>query len=440
MKRPTSRLAWLFAISIPYSALLLAGFESPAFWALLYPALCLFLLALDIALGSTLVIAVTYDCPNSVPIGDAAKILLHIKATKKPINYKAFIEASLELVGELSDSDSPLVSAPMAEKALELTLTVTPKRRGRLIYKTLWLRWAGPMGLCHLGKNISLAGLHTDSVQSVKGLHDQALSFFLRETEPGLKRQPFRGEGSEFDSLMEYQPGMDNRFIDWKRSARHHKLLAKDFRQERNHQIILAFDTGRLMRDPVYGLPKLDHYIRSALLMAWVGLLSGDMVGAADFNLTFNAFLKPGRGAPFFSRLQNFTSGLNYSQVETNFAASLAELRTKVPHRSLIIFFTEFIDFISAEFMVDALGLLAKKHSVIFVCTPDPLLGNLRDKEPSSLLDLSSSVIADSFIRDRAIVLERVTRLGVQAIDAPPKALSSAILNRYLAIKQRGLL
>ncbi|MDR2386815.1 MAG: DUF58 domain-containing protein, partial [Deltaproteobacteria bacterium] len=358
----------------------------------------------------------------------------------KPINYKAFINSSIELVGELSDSDSPMISGVMAQKNLELIMTITPKRRGRLLYKTMWLGWPGPLGLGYFTKNIPMFGIHTDSVQSVKGLHEAALSFFLRETEPGLKRQPFRGEGSEFDSLVEYYPGMDNRFIDWKRSARHHKLLAKDFRQERNHQIILAFDTGRLMSDPVYGLPKLDHYVRAALLMAWVGLLSGDMVGAADFALTFKAFLKPGRGAAFFSRLQAFTSGLNYSSLETNFAASLAELQTKVPHRSLIIFFTEFIDFISAEFMVEALGLLAKKHSVIFVCTPDPLLGALRDKPPSSMLDLASSVIADSFIRDRAIVLERVTRLGVQAIDAPPKALSSAILNRYLAIKQRGLL
>jgi uncharacterized protein (DUF58 family) len=233
---------------------------------------------------------------------------------------------------------------------------------------------------------------------------------------------------------------MDNRLIDWKRSARHHKLLAKDYRQERNHQIILAFDTGRLMIEPVHGIPKLDHYIIAALLMAWVGLLSGDMIGAADFALTFNTFLKPGRGASFFSKIQRFTASLRYSYDATNFAASLAELRTKVPHRSLIIFFTEFIDVISAEFMIEALESLAKKHSVFFVCTPDPLLENLKDKEPISALDLSSSVIADTFIRDRAIVLERVTRLGVQAIDAPPKALSVAILNKYLAIKQRGLL
>ncbi|MDR2386021.1 MAG: hypothetical protein LBE80_00365, partial [Deltaproteobacteria bacterium] len=78
MKRPTPRLAWLFAISIPYSALLLAGFDSPVIWALLYPALCLFLLALDFLLGSTLAIEVKYDYPTSVAIGEGAKIFIHL--------------------------------------------------------------------------------------------------------------------------------------------------------------------------------------------------------------------------------------------------------------------------------------------------------------------------------------------------------------------------
>ncbi|MDR3135713.1 MAG: DUF58 domain-containing protein, partial [Deltaproteobacteria bacterium] len=368
------------------------------------------------------------------------QLVVRFKANRKLVNHPVFFEATLETAGPLSDMEMPKISGLMEGRELDLAIPLNPKRRGRVFYKTLWAQWRGALGLCKFGRKVKMAGSYTDSVQSVSGLHESALSFFLRDTEPGIKMQPFRGEGSEFDSLVEYYQGMDNRFIDWKRSARHHKLLAKDFRQERNHQIILAFDTGRLMREPVYGLPKLDHYVRAALLMGWVGLLSGDLVGAANFSLTFNAFLKPGRGAQFFSRLQRFTAGLDYSYDETNFTASLAELRLRVPHRSLIIFFTEFIDIITAELMLESLDFLARKHSVIFVCTPNPLLGNIRDTEPASMLDLSRSVIADSFIRDRAIVLERVTRLGIQAIDSPPKALSGAIINKYLAIKQRGLL
>jgi uncharacterized protein (DUF58 family) len=233
---------------------------------------------------------------------------------------------------------------------------------------------------------------------------------------------------------------MDNRLIDWKRSARHHRLLAKDLKQERNHHVILAFDTGRLMKEPVMGLTKLDHYVKAALLMAWVGLRSGDRVGAADFSLRFNAFLKPEHGSSHFSRLLKFTAALGYGDDETNFAASLAEFRTRTRHRSLVMVFTEFTDVISAEFLLEGLGLLAKKHAVVFVSTPDPVLAGLRDKAPASLEDLASSVIADGFARDRAIVLERIARLGVHSVDVPPQALGTAVLNKYLAMKQRVML
>jgi uncharacterized protein (DUF58 family) len=106
----------------------------------------------------------------------------------------------------------------------------------------------------------------------------------------------------------------------------------------------------------------------------------------------------------------------------------------------LIVVFTEFIDSVTAEFLVEALGLLARKHMVLFVTMPDPLLIHLRGSTPTNFEELSKAVIADGFARERAIVLEKAARLGVQTIDVAPRSLSSAILNRYLTIKQRGLL
>lgn len=50
------------------------------------------------------------------------------------------------------------------------------------------------------------------------------------------------------------------------------------------------------------------------------------------------------------------------------------------------------------------------------------------------------AVTADDLLRERAVVLERVARMGVHCLDVPAGELSPALLNRYLAIKQRGLL
>ena len=40
---------------------------------------------------------------------------------------------------------------------------------------------------------------------------------------------------------------------------------------------------------------------------------------------------------------------------------------------------------------------------------------------------------------ERDLVLRRLRRLGVHCIDAPPAAVSTALLNRYLEIKRREL-
>ena len=86
-----------------------------------------------------------------------------------------------------------------------------------------------------------------------------------RDALPDGQAQRRAGEGREFEALADYQPGMDRRMIDWKRSARHGKLLAREFRIERNNNIVLAIDSGRLMCEPVDGVPKVDRAVTAAL-------------------------------------------------------------------------------------------------------------------------------------------------------------------------------
>ncbi|MGM3299115.1 DUF58 domain-containing protein, partial [Bacillus cereus group sp. BC229] len=87
-----------------------------------------------------------------------------------------------------------------------------------------------------------------------------------------------RGEGTEYEALAEYQPGMDRRAIDWNASARHVKLLAKEYRVERDNRVVLAIDAGRTMAEPVGGMPRVDRAVSAALLLAYVGLKLNDRI------------------------------------------------------------------------------------------------------------------------------------------------------------------
>jgi uncharacterized protein (DUF58 family) len=268
----------------------------------------------------------------------------------------------------------------------------------------------------------------------------EALALYFRDALYGTKTQRDAGEGAEFESLREYAPGLDSRFIDWKHSARHRKMLVREFRTERNHPMVLAFDTGHLMREPVEGIPRLDHSINAGLLLARVALAADDLVGAYSFDSRMRQFLPPGRGVQAFRRLQQTSAALAYTPDETNFTLGIAELQTRLRRRTLIVLFTDFIDTITAELLVENVRRLSNRHLLLFVTLRDPLLPEMFEAYPAGGTETARAVLAADFLRERSIVLEKLERLGIHCIDVPAGQLSTALLNRYLLIKQRGLL
>jgi uncharacterized protein (DUF58 family) len=249
-----------------------------------------------------------------------------------------------------------------------------------------------------------------------------------------------RGDGSEFDALREYATGMDPRSIDWKQSARHRHLLAKEFRTERNHNIVFAFDTGRLMCEPMRGVPKLDRAINAALLLAYVSLKSGDKTALFGFDArpTVTSNVLSGTGA--FVHMQRLASRLDYSTEEANYTLALTSLSTKLQRRSLIILFTDFVDTISAELMIENVRRLTKRHVVLFACFEDEQLADMIEAEPRTADDVSRAVIADSLLTDRELVMRKLERLGVHVVETRPERFGADLISRYLDIKRRELL
>ncbi len=434
--RPTRRAALLFGLAVLPALALTTAF--PDFWylSLYLPCLVLALLFADavMALPDNRLHA-DLRAPARLAVGETGEARLVISAESYPRPVR--IEALLEQVGE---ADQPEPAAGMVrEGKLELRLAVTPRRRGRVRLAALWLRRTGPLGFVSLRRRQPL-DLAIDAVPDVHGIHETALRFFADDAVYGLKSQRMRGEGTEFETLCEYMPGMDHRFMDWKRSARHRKLLCREFRRERNHPVVFGFDTGHLMLESINGVPRLDHAIRAGLLLGWISLHSGDLIGGCGFAARFRNFLKPGRGMPYFAQFQRFTAGLEYRTEETNFTLGLAELEARLQRRSLVVLFTEFVDTISAELLLESLQRMIRRHVVVFVTMRDPLTARLRDAEPKDFTDAAQAVIADGFLRERSIVLERSARLGVHCLDVPAEEVSGAVLNKYLMIKQRGLL
>ena len=264
------------------------------------------------------------------------------------------------------------------------------------------------------------------------------LQNYLRDAQFGLIARRIRGEGTQFEALSEYEPGMDRRRIDWKASARHTKLYARENESERNNQIVFAFDCGQAMCEPVDGLPRIDRAVTAALTASYVALKGGDRVslfGFAQRPEVMTPFVGDTRA---FHQLQSAAAGLDYHAEEPNFTLALASLTARLQRRSLIVLFTDFTDPTGAELMIESVGRLAERHVVLFVTIEDAELAALSATDPNTLDDLAVAVTANTLARQRSIVMERLRHLGVDIIEAPWDKIGYQLIDAYLDIKRSG--
>lgn len=439
--RPTLRALVVFLAGIPLS--LLAVTISVRLWTvwLAYLGAVVLLFGIDFVLGlPKRRLKIEPKLPEQLFIGETGIAKLAITARWRQ-------RSKLEIWPELDDDLAPqpplqTIVAPGAEKGpstASVDLPLVARRRGDHGVRNLHVRWSGPLGL--LERRVAMpVDQKIGVVPNIGAVRAIALRMFAdRSFMAGLKVERYLGDGTEFESLREYVPGLDHRAIDWKSSARHRKLLCTEFRAERNHQVVLAVDAGQLMAEPVAGIPKLDHAINAAILLAWFCLRTGDRVGLASFDERTRAWAEPQGGMHTYARLQAMSAEIDYRRIETNFTLSLADLSTRLKRRSLVVLFTDFLDTVTAELMIENVTRLARRHLVLFVAIKDPSLDTRALAVPRSLENLHEAVVATDFSRERNVVIERLRRAGAHCIDATPGDFSMQLVNRYIELKRREL-
>lgn len=441
---PTSRAVWVLAAGVP-PALILAVLL-PGLWPVgaAWAAALIGLLLLD----AFLAVASKYMTPTlslspRLFIGAEERAVFNFKdLERRQPNRAEFRLSSNDRLDIENDTVGFTQQADVSTPSVEFKLSA--RRRGEGVLKRLWSRWQGPLGLIWFQRSDSL-DFRVVVVPDTQLVKNTAIDFFSRNAVFGQKIQQLRGEGSEFDALSEFLPGMDKRAIDWKHSARHTTLLAREYRTERNHNIIFAIDSGYLMcedmvDDASQKLTKLDRAISASLVMSYVSLKIGDRVGLYAFDKSPILYTAPVAGTTMFSRLQSETSKINYSHEETNYTLGLSFLAQKLKRRSLIVVFTDFIDTTQSELMIETIARLIKKHIVIFVAFRNQPLGALTQAPIEGPDDISRAVIAQGLLSEREIVLTKLAHMGVDVIDADPNSLNSDVVNHYLEMKRRGLI
>jgi uncharacterized protein (DUF58 family) len=151
-------------------------------------------------------------------------------------------------------------------------------------------------------------------------------------------------------------------------------------------------------------------------------------------------FVAPAPGREAFARLRSWTAELDYVSAETNHTLALSELNARTPKRSLIIVFTDFVDTTSAELLVENIGILARRHVMIFVTLRDSETEDLVAHAPTDMEGVATLVAANQALDERRLVHERLARLGVTVVDARPAQVTARLISAYLDIKAREVI
>ena len=340
----------------------------------------------------------------------------------------------------VDNDDRILAHQVLPGKSTRVLYEVTPPNRGDYQFGDLYLRWESVLGLLRRQCRVPAA----EAVKVYPNLVDvKKYDLLLRKNrlwELGLRNAKIFGSGTEFERLREYQPDDEYRRINWRATARRGKPISVEYETERSQNIVVLLDLGRMMRSPVGDVAKVDYAINAILLLAYVATQKGDKVGLLTFADGVQRWLAPRSGKGQFHRMLELLYGVESELVEPDYNEAFSYLAARHNKRSLVLVFSDLTGSISTDSLIAQMFRMQRQHLGLLVTLRDPSVQRLAGQEVVDSASLYQQTVAAQLLEERQIVLERLERRGVQTLDVVADELSMAVINRYLALKERSQL
>jgi len=183
------------------------------------------------------------------------------------------------------------------------------------------------------------------SVDNLDFLARQVVEGFLT----GLHKSPYHGFSVEFSEHRPYVSGDSYKNIDWKLFARSEKLYVKNFEEETNLRCHILLDTSSSMFFPNRNLNKIRFSAYSSAALMYLFSKQRDGFGLTYYNKNIRFFSDAKCSKLHYHRLLGelekiLKSKLNKSN-KTNFSGVVSEFVEKIHRRSLIIVFSDMLNF-----------------------------------------------------------------------------------------------
>ena len=410
-------------------------------WSVLIAANAVIVLAfvVDAMLGtSPSRVVVHREHPESMRVGDTAELAWVVEH-----------HGSRSVNAVVGDALWPSLSARRRHARVRLApatrvrlrTTITPSRRGRYPLDDITVRVTGPWGLAvRQGTRRVPTSLRVmPAYPSRDDVHRRMR--VPRHPDVGVRAIRTAGGGTEFDQLREYRPDDEFRRIDWSSSMRLQRPIVKQYRTERNQNVVLLLDNGRVMAGSVAGAPRVEHAMDAVLGLAEATVFMGDRVGLMCFDRQVRSIVPSGSSRSQLGRVAEAMYLLEPDLAESAYTAAFASAAARFRRRSLYVVLTDLAGATVQQALLPALPILVRTHLVVVASVRDPIVtGWARPRQVDWASEAYRQSAAVTTLDQRERAAAQLRAAGAIVVDADPGALAVRLVDTYLELKASGRL
>ena len=326
------------------------------------------------------------------------------------------------------------------QSSATLIYGLTPPKRGRFEFGQIVVRFLSRWNLVWRETRLDAATAVKVYPNMRRAREAELKALGARSLVASHRKTSWRGEGREFESLRDYVRGDELRHISWSATARRGKLTTRQYQIERDQTILIAIDGGRLMTARIEQETKLDSAVHAALALMSAAARAGDNAGLLVFGRRIKSYLPPGRGHDHIDAALEALYAIEPEMIEPSYSRAFEYIAANSKRRALVVLITDLVDEEGSKELLTSLRLLRPRHLPLVVTIADRDLRAVVSTVPQNVKDLFTQSVAEEIMYLRETALRLVEAQGGLALDVTAAALAPALLEKYLQVKERGLL
>ncbi len=373
--------------------------------------------------------------PKVGSLGDEMSVRLSLS---NQANIPLQITLIDELPAQLQIRDQMIQTQIAAGAEQELRYPIRPTSRGNYRFGAIHLFTATALGLVE--RRISFEQpIDWPVYPSIIQMQQfDKMAFSVTVAAPGMRKLRRQSKSYEFDQIKHYVRGDDYRSINWRATSRQNELMINQFEDERSQQIYCVIDKGRNMHMPFNGLSLLDYAINATLALTNVILKKHDKAGLITYSDKIGTVLPADSKTTQLEKVLKALYREEAREGESDPALLYFASRKFINGRSLFLLFSNFESSYALDRALPMLRRLHASHLLVVVLFENTELEDYLQQAAYTTEAIYQQSTARLFRYEKRMLAQRLRQYGIQVILTKPEELSSATIDRYLALKSRG--